>query len=227
MIPRGSLEIYFQKKWIFFIKQLWFVSKQIDLDTCCQRGVMFFPNIQEPKWSACPTGILSAMPVWWDVIKKRFYGGNSNLWRGGKVVKSILRSKNWFLRVFLQSKPYSQLFWRLPSLFGLSFHRSNSIPKTSIAQSGESSWTSTFSYRGEGYPKRNIWSLRALDQGSPRCPQLLGTCRRKNGEADPTNILLRRARKLCLESQELFVVSSMVLYSSYKKQNSVFHFSLT
>ena len=32
--------------------------------------------------------------------------------------------------------------------------------------------------RSEGFPERDIWSLGTLDQGSARCPELLGNRRR-------------------------------------------------
>ena len=34
-------------------------------------------------------------------------------------------------------------------------------------------------YRSEGFPERDIWFLGTLDQGSARCPELLGRRRRR------------------------------------------------
>ena len=34
-------------------------------------------------------------------------------------------------------------------------------------------------YRSEGFPERDIWFLGTLDQGSARCPELLGNRRRR------------------------------------------------
>ena len=42
----------------------------------------------------------------------------------------------------------------------------------------------TFIRQSEGFPERDIWFLGALDQGSTRCPELLGCrCRRRHLEA--------------------------------------------
>ena len=50
-------------------------------------------------------------------------------------------------------------------------------------------------HRSEGFPERDIWFLGTLDQGSARCPELLGRRRRRHLEIQ-VDI---QARKLLLK----------------------------
>ena len=54
------------------------------------------------------------------------------------------------------------------------FHRTSS-PRTDIAPV-TSEWHDN---QSEGFPERDIWFLGTLDQGSARCPELLGRRRRR------------------------------------------------
>ena len=70
-----------------------------------------------------------------------------------------------------------------------------------VAALTSSIWTLE-NYRSEGFPEQDIWSLGTLDQGSARCPELLGRRRRRRRHLEIQVDI--QARKLLLKVFQRF-----------------------